>query len=161
MRRTVVAVIAGFALLTPLGCVMHKTSKATFCKELRRTPNLSEVFGALTTANPAALRTKARQTAQQFTRLQRSAPRDIRSDVSEVANLASKVAQAVESSPNDPQAIGAALRRQASDVLGPTRAALKLALYSKDNCNYDLNNPGGTSLPSVVPSTFPLTPTTR
>lgn len=161
MRRTVLAVITVFALLSPLSCVMHKTSKATFCKELRRTPNLTEVFGALASDNPSTLRTKARRTAQQFTRLQRSAPRDIRSDVSQVANLASKIAQAVEESPNNPQAIAAKLRQEASDVVGPTRAALRLAEYSTKNCHYDLNNPTGTSQPQVSPTTFPFTTVTR
>ncbi|MDQ6697080.1 MAG: hypothetical protein M3Z46_06435 [Actinomycetota bacterium] len=161
MRRSILAVLTVVALLSPAGCVMHKTSKAGFCRELRRTPNLAEVFGALTSDNPSSLRTKARRTAQQFTRLQRSAPRDIRSDVSQVANLAGKVAQAVEDSPNDPQGITAKLRQEASDVVGPTRAALRLAEYSSTNCHYDLNQlPAATEAP-VSPTTFPFATTTR
>jgi hypothetical protein len=160
MRRTAVAIIAVFTLLSPLGCVMHKTSKATFCKELRRTPSLSEVFGALTTDNPSVLRGKARRTAQQFLRLQRSAPREIRAQVSEVAGLASKVAQAVEDSNGDPQAVAQSLRAQVSDMVGSTQAALKLAEYSNKTCHYDLNNPTGTTFTTTPPSTFPFTPTT-
>ncbi len=161
MRRTALAVITVFAVLSPLSCVMHKTSKATFCKELRRTPNLTQVFGALATDHPSTLRTKARRTAQQFTRLQRSAPREIRSDVSQVASLAGKIAQAVEDSPNNPQAIAAKLRQEASDVVGPTRAALRLGEYSNKTCHYDLNNPTGTTQPVVSPTTFPFATTTR
>lgn len=160
MRRTAIAVLVVCGLLSPLGCVMHKTSKATFCRELRRTPSLTEVFGALATDNPATLRAKARRTAQQFTKLQRAAPTDIRSSVSEVAKLASKIAQAVEDAPNDPEAIASVLRQQASELVGPTKAALKLADYSNKQCDYDLNNPTGTTLPTVAPST-PFAPTTR
>ncbi len=165
MRRIAFAVIAVFALVSPLSCVMHKTSKATFCKELRRTPSLSQVFGSLATDRPSALRTKARHTAQQFVRLQRSAPRDIRSDVSQVANLAGKIAQAIEDSPNDPQAVATKLRVDATDLLGPTRAALRLSAYSTKTCHYQLNNltgPAQSELPST-PQTAPLPfgPTTR
>ncbi len=165
MRRTVFAVISVFALLSPLGCVMHKTSRATFCKELRRTPNLTQVFGGLGTDKPSKLRTKARHTAQQFTRLQRSAPRDIRSDVSQVANLADKIAQAIEEAPDNPQAVAAKLRLDASDMVGPTKAALRLSEYSTNTCHYDLNNLTGTSQPELSPTrdttTLPVPPTTH
>lgn len=159
MRRPAFAVIA-LLMLLPLGCVMHETSKANFCKELRRTPSLTEVFGALSTDNPATLRTKAQRTAQQFLRLQRAAPRDIRASVSEVASLAAKVAQAIHDAPDNPEAVASALRSEVSDTLGPARAALKLADYSMKNCHYDLNAPIGpvtTAPPNQLPSLPPTT----
>jgi hypothetical protein len=160
MRRRITFAVIAVLMLLPLGCVMHKTSKASFCKELRRTPSLTEVFGALTTDSPSTLRSKARRTAEQFIRLQRAAPRDIRASVSEVADLASKVAKAVEDAPNNPQAVANALRREVSDSLGPARAALKLADYSTKNCHYDLNRPTGPSL-TTPSSTNPASPTSQ
>lgn len=161
MRRIALVVFTVSVLLLPFGCVMAKANKATFCKELRHTPSMSEVFGALRTDDPSALRIKARQTAQRFVKLQRSAPREIRSQVSDVAQLATKVANAVEDSPNDPEAVAAALRREVSDSIGPTKAALELARYSSDECHFNLNDPTGAVPLTSTPTTFSFVPTTR
>lgn len=144
---------------------MHKTSKAEFCRELRRTPSMSEVFVTLTTDDASVLHRKARRTAQQFVKLQRAAPRDIRSAVSEVASLASKIAKAVEDSPKDPQKIAVTLRAQSFDLVGSTRAAYELASYSTKTCHYNLNNAGiptSTVIPPTgSPNSLPFVPTSR
>lgn len=145
-------------MLSTLGCTKTKANQATFCRELRKTSSLGQVFAGLNTDDPAAIRRKARQAAEQFAKLQRAAPREIRSHVTEVAKLVDKIAAAVEESPDDPQAVAKKLRGQELSSLGAARSALKLAEYSRETCHYEINGPVGTNPETSSPgASFPST----
>lgn len=163
MRRALLTVICSLMLLAPLGCTKAKATKETFCRQLRATPGLAEVLAGLTSDDPSTLSRRARQVAEQFAKLERSAPREIRSQVTEVSNLVDKIAVAVEESPGDPQAVVSKLRGEALGSVGTAKAALELAQYSSRNCHYDLNqqrnrepatsSPGATAPDSSAPAT--------
>ena len=161
MRRTAVAVIVVSAFVAPLGCTKAKPTKETFCRELRRTTSFAEVLGGLQSDDPSTIARRAKETAQQFARLERSAPREIRSDVTEISNLVDKVAKVVEDSPGDPQAIAAALRGQALNSARVLPAGFKLIDYSRNECKYDPTQSSGVSPSTTTPdSSVPATPTT-
>ncbi len=156
MRRTALIVFAVIALLAPVGCARSKANKQAFCRELRRAPSLEEIYAGLASDDPATLRQKARQTTQQFRQLLRSAPREIRSKVSEVARLVDRIAKAIEQSPDDLASVAANLRGNLISNLGAGRAGLELASYSLEKCHYDLNSRNGTIPTTSIPG--PPTP---
>jgi hypothetical protein len=161
MRRTAVAIIVVSAVVAPLGCTKAKPSKESFCRELRRTSSLAEVLSGLQSEDPSAIGRKARGAAQQFAKLKRSAPREIRSDVTQVSDLVAKIAKAVEGSPDNPQAIATVLRGELLNIAGVVPAALRLIKYSHDSCHYDPGQPTASTARTTAPGTsVPATPTT-
>lgn len=161
MRRTALTLLAACALLAPAACTTAKANKETFCRELRRTPSVTEVLAGLQSGDASSIGGKAKETDAQFAKLERSAPRDIRSDVSQVAGLVSKIAKAVEASPNDLKGIVNTLRGQALELAAARPAAYRLVHYSLHTCHYNISQTGGTSpaTPGPVP-VVPVTPTT-
>lgn len=151
MRRITLTAFTACLLLASFGCTKAKPSKEAFCRQLRATSSLAQVFAGLTSDDPATLSRKAHDASEQFGKLERAAPREIRSQVSEVANLVDKIAAAVKASPDDPQAVVAKLRGQALDSAGSARAALELAQYSSRTCHYDINRPTGTTPATSTP----------
>ena len=141
MHRVVVSCVVLVALVVPLGCAKSKGSKAEFCRELRRTSGLDEVLSGFATDDPATIRRKMREAADQFSKLERAAPREVRSDVTQVSDLVGKVVDIVDRSPDDPQEIAKRLRAVALTAGGAPAAALRLSRYAKDQCQLDLNAP--------------------
>ena len=127
MRRVVVSCVVLVALVVPLGCAKSKGSKAEFCRELRRTSGLDEVLNGFATDDPATIRRKMREAADQFSKLERAAPREVRSDVTQVSDLVGKVVDVVDRSPDDPQEIAKRLRAVALTAGGAPAAALRLS----------------------------------
>ncbi len=160
MRRTALAAIAMSVLMTPLGCTKAQPTKEGFCRELRRTRSVAEVLAGLSSDDPTSIGRRAEEGSQQFARLERSAPRDIRSEVTEVGNLVEKVAEAVSASPDDPRAIATALRSQALDSAGVLVAAIKLIDYGRKTCDYDIVEASGLTSSSTSGTTVPAPPTT-
>jgi hypothetical protein len=157
MHRFAVACVVLVALALPLSCTKAKGSKAEFCRELRRTPGLEDVLSGFATDDAGTIRRKMRDAADQFSKLERAAPREVRSDVTQVADLVDKVVDIVDRSPNDLQTITTRLRVAATSAGGALPAALRLSRYAKDECDLDLNAPpssGGstTTSPSGAPS---------
>jgi len=166
MRRILVCVAVATALGSPLSCAKANPSKAAFCRQLRRTPVLEDILSGVATGDPAAVRRQVGAAATQFGALERAAPREIRAEVGEVATLMEKVLEAVDASPDDPQALAERLRKLATTNTGAAGAALEVAGYARDKCNVDLNGPSlrptGDRPPTSTPGAItPGSPTTR
>lgn len=139
MRRLVVSFAVVVGLIAP-GCARNHASKAAFCRQLRKTPDLSQVLVGYTNDAKPALQQKKRDAAAQFSKLERSAPRDIRSDVGTLSDLVDRVLETVNESPNDPSLIRYRLERLASTNAGAGKAALRMAGYAMKECKIDINN---------------------
>ncbi len=155
MRRLVASLVVVSAVALPLACSKAKSSRAAFCRELRRTSGLEQVLSGYSTDEPSTIRRKMRDAARQFARLEQAAPREVRSDVAQVSNLVDKIVEAVDQSPADPQAIAKRLRPIAANNSGALLAGLRMTRYAADQCKLELNAPGG---PRPVVTSAPPAP---
>ena len=139
MRRLVVSVTVVLGLVAP-GCAKNHASKEAFCRQLEKTPGLTEVFSGFGIDATPTLRRKMRDAAAEFSRLERTAPRTIRSSVGSLADAVDKIVETVNESPNDPGLIRYRLTRSFSTNAGASKAALKVAEYASRECKVDINS---------------------
>ena len=140
MRRlapTVAAAVLVVAL--PVACTTSKGSKAAYCSQLKHTPALADVLSGFGTDDPRTLTKKLDTVTRQFRDLEHAAPREVRSDTSEVADLVTAIAQVVKDNAGNPTVIPARLRTLAVSRTGAAKAAQGIATYAKQQCNISLN----------------------
>ncbi|MCU1353686.1 MAG: hypothetical protein JWM05_2895 [Acidimicrobiales bacterium] len=156
MRRTLSTLaVAVLLVIVPVACSKSKGNKEAFCKQLKVTPALSEALTGFSADDPTTLRTKLDGVNKAFADLERQAPREIRSDVSEVTDLVGEIVKVVQANTDNPAAIQKGLRTLAASRTGAAKAALRLAAYGKDQCKVDLNatDGGATSAPPATTTT--------
>ncbi|MCU1454629.1 MAG: hypothetical protein JWN46_2775 [Acidimicrobiales bacterium] len=162
MRRILpTVVVAVLVLCVPVACSKSKGSKEAFCSQLKRTPALSDVLSGFGSDDPRTLSGKLDSVTKAFADLERAAPREVRSDASELADLVNAISQVVKANASDPAAIKSKLRTLATSHTGAAKAALDIAGYAKQQCNIDLNPSNAPTSSAPTTAAASSTTTTR
>ena len=140
MRRLVVSLTVVLGLVVPAGCAKNHASKAAFCRQLKKTPGMSQVFSGFGIDNTPTLQKKMRDAAAEFSKLERTAPREIRSSVGALADAVDRIVDTVNQSPDDAGLIRFRLTRTFSIDTGTGKATLKVADYALKECKVDINS---------------------
>lgn len=148
MPRPVVALVA-IALVVSIGCSRQQGDEASFCELVPEVDDLFSLLQGTDTGDPAAVEERFDEGLAEFRALERAAPRTVKPDVAELANVVEDVLEAVQANDGDQAATAAALADLTDTHPGAAASALKVVQYTRDTCGITLDggptSVGGTS----------------
>jgi len=154
--RTLTVAVALLSLLT--GCTRASGSREKFCAALPDTEDLFALIGNLDATDSARLEQRLDAGVAEFSKLERAAPRKIRSDVADVADVVERILEAVKKHPTDMGAVRQELAGSAASLLGSGKAALQVSAYAQRECGITL---GGGAAVTGSTDTAPTTTVAR
>ena len=145
------AIVAVSSLL--VACAKDPGSKAAFCREARRAPDLSATLNDFSQADSGELRRRLTAASDAYERLADAAPKQIRGDTRSVVDLVDEVIGAVRDHPDDPEAVTDQVRKVATASPKVAEATKAVNDYASKECNVELD-------PSQAPASAPAATTT-
>lgn len=119
-------------------CANGSGSKEAFCRELRSLPRPEVFFQGLDPAAAGAVGAADRRTSDQLLKLERAAPRQIKPDVSAMADLEADIADLVKRYGSDRRTLQAKLIELGQQRVGAATSALKVADYARNECGINV-----------------------
>jgi hypothetical protein len=153
-RLAALVVLLGIAGGVASACSKDHGSQEKFCAALPATPDLSALLQDLGSTDPAKLEDRLSEGADQFHRLAKSAPDEIRSDVDRVTETVDEILDMVRGHLDDPGGLRAELASRKSHLLAVGPAAQRVVDYAADTCGIDL----GSTTTSATATTTTTTP---
>src|SRR4051794_31672671 len=126
MRRTALALLALCCLLAPTACSTSSGSKEKFCAELPKTGDVMGILGGFDTDDSAALEKRFDEGLAKFRALEKASPREIRSDVADLADAVQNLLTVVRKHPDDLAAIRKELAGSAASFVSAGKAAARV-----------------------------------
>ena len=150
MRRCVLALLIASTLLAATGCSTSSGSKDKFCAAIPKTEDVMSILSDFSSTDPTKLQARFDDGLAQFRALEKAAPREIRADVSAVADAVEKILDVVTRHPDDLSAIRTELAGSAATFAKAGAAGQRVGDYAQDECHVDL---GGTPPATGVTTT--------
>jgi len=146
-RVAIVVVVVGLA--AGVGCAPSSGSKDKFCAALPKTGDLMSILSDFSSVDPASLDKRFSEGLDQFRALERAAPREIRADVSVVADAVAQILAVVRKHPDDFNAIRRELAASATSLASAGTSAQAVTRYAQKECGLQLggSDPGTATVP--------------
>jgi len=157
-RRGMAIVVVVVGLAAGVGCAPSSGSKDKFCAALPKTGDVMSILSDFDSADPAALDKRFSQGLDQFRALERAAPREIRADVSVVADAVAQILAVVRKHPDDLNAIRRELAASATSLASAGTSAQAVTRYAQKQCGMALGGSDPTA--TVAPTSAGTTSTT-
>jgi hypothetical protein len=133
------------------GCSHQTGPRQAFCAKVTKVPPLNGVLAGYVRADQAELTRRLASARSAYDDLQRSAPSDIKGDVTNMVSLVDAVLDAVRTHAADPAAARDTIRTAMAKHADAGAAAAKVAAYASERCGVDLG-PATTTTTTTTPT---------
>jgi hypothetical protein len=152
-RLAAIVVLLAIVGAAASGCSKDHGSQEKFCAELPATPDLSSLLDDLGSASPTQLEQQLSDGSDQFHRLAKAAPSQIKADAERVRDTVDEILDAVRDHLDDPKGLRTELAAKKAHLLAVGPAAQRVVDYAADACGIELG--GVTTTSSTTTTTTP------